>query len=438
MGQIKITSRMRSFNTDFEESFHPCYDADGILHEERVLASECDYACASYRRTSADKGKTWTEWEKCFNDNEDGRHWQVPGSEEGDEYTGISFKGLYDPKSGCTLSMGSSTYYLKGHNVGYFDMWGKGEDNLRAHGYWKVTYPDGREVVRMFELEEGGCDYDPKNPRNPDFLDKNRCSAGDMSFLPDGDILFNLFPTVRLACKIAGVDVNGFFPSCPDLHIAMIVARAHWNGEDYEFTYSNPIMLSDLQSSRGIMEPHMTFLPDGRILLVIRGSNLKLDVWNTRIGKYTPSYKWFTISEDGGKTFAPLTPWHFDTGEVIYSSASVHKFYRCPKNGKLYWLGNIIDDPSVLDGNDPRFPLNICEVDEANACLIKETLAVIDTIRDGQTSVELSNFELLEDPDTKDLQIHMTKINFNGKIQEDGYWYSEAWEYDVEFPTDEK
>ena len=104
------------------------------------------------------------------------------------------------------------------------------------------------------------------------------------------------------------------------------------------------------------------------------------------------------------------------------------------KNGKLYWLGNVIDDPSVIDGNDPRFPLQICEVDEVNACLIKDTMVVIDTIRDGQTSVELSNFELLEDPDTKDLQIHMTKINFNGKIQEDGYWYSEAWEYDVEFP----
>jgi len=427
---------MRSFCEDMEESFFRNYDGDGVLHEEKVHAKECDYACATYHRTSSDKGKTWSEWTKNFNDAEDGRHWQVEGSAEGDEYTGLSFNSVTDPVSGCRFGVGGSTYYLKGHNKGYFAMWGKGEDNLRSHGYWYVKHPDGREVTRMFELEEGGCDYDPKNPRNPGFLDKNRCFAGDIRTLPDGDICFNLFPTVRLACKLGGVDVNGFFPSSPDLHVAMIVVRAHWNAEkdDYDFTYSNPIMLSDLQSSRCIMEPHMTILPNGRWLLVVRGSNMQLDVWNTRIGKSAPGYKWYTFSDDGGRTFAPLMPWHFDTGEVIYSSASIHRFYRCPKNNKLYWIGNIIDDPSIIDGNEPRYPLQICQVDEEEGVLIKDTLTVIDTIRDGQTGVELSNFQLLEDPDTKELEMRMTKINFNGKTQEEGFWYSEAWEYFIEFP----
>ena len=54
---------------------------------------------------------------------------------------------------------------------------------------------------------------------------------------------------------------------------------------------------------------------------------------------------------------------------------------------------------------------------------------MIDTIRDGQTSVELSNFSLLEDPDTGILELRMTKSNFNGQIIEDGFWYTEAWEY---------
>ena len=63
----------------------------------------------------------------------------------------------------------------------------------------------------------------------------------------------------------------------------------------------------------------------------------------------------------------------------------------------------------------------------------KDTLTVIDTIRDSQTSVELSNFSLLEDPDTGMLELRMTKENFNEQAIEDGFWYTEAWEYFISF-----
>ena len=119
--------------------------------------------------------------------------------------------------------------------------------------------------------------------------------------------------------------------------------------------------------------------------------------------------------------------------EVVYSPAAIHQFYRSKKNGKLYWIGNIIDNPSVIDSNGPRYPLNICQVDEEYGFLIKDSLAVIDGLREGQYEVELSNFNLLEDPDTKDIEIRLTKTNFNGQHQEEGYWYSEAWEYVIHF-----
>ncbi len=439
MGKIKITSRMRSFNPDFEEGYTRYYDGNGVLYENMGRANECDYACESYYRTSTDKGETWTEWETVYKDSSEGRHGAVPGSPDGDELLGAggASPSLYDPKSGCYFGVGTSGYYLKGHNVGYFDMWRKGEDNVRWHAYYAIRYPDGREVKKMFEFEEGGADYDPAKYRDPAFLDKNRCLAGSLRILDDGDLFFYLYPTVTLCCKIAGVDVNSYFPSCPNLHQGLIVARAHWNEAkgDYEFTYSNVIMLSDLQSSRCVMEPHLTILPNGRWLLVVRGSNMTLDVWNTRISPAAPGFKWYTYSDDGGRTFAPLMPWHFDTREVVYSSASIHEFYRSKQNGKLYWIGNIVD-PEKVDGNDPRFPLHICEVNEEYGYLIKDTLTVIDTVRDDQTSVELSNFNLFDNPDTGKLEMRMTKINFNGKYQEDGFWYSEAWEYFIEFPKD--
>jgi len=82
-------------------------------------------------------------------------------------------------------------------------------------------------------------------------------------------------------------------------------------------------------------------------------------------------------------------------------------------------------------GNNPRWPLQICEVNEEYGYLIRDTLTVIETIRDGQTSVELSNYNLLENRETLDLELRITKININGETQENGKWYSEAWEYNI-------
>ncbi len=437
MGHIKITSRMRSCNEDFEESFSRRYEPDGRLREDRILASECDYACSSEFRYSSDKGNTWTDWQTQYKDTSSSRHGAVPNSPDGDELLGNVNPSLYDPVSGCTFGVGSTFYYLQGHNVGYFSMALDGEDNVRWHAYYAIRYPDGREIKKMFEFEEGGADYDPEKYRDPAFLDKNRCLAGGLRILPDGDLCFEVYPIVTLCCALAGVDVKTYFPSSPNLHHGMIVVRAHWNHDkgDYDFTYSNVIMLSDAQSSRCIMEPSTVILPNGRWLLVVRGSNYTHEPWRTRISPCAPGFKWYTYSDDGGKTFAPLMPWHFDTREVVYSSASSHSFYRSPKNGKLYWFGNIVE-PQKIFANDPRFPLQICQVNEEYGHLIKDTLTVIDTVREGQYKVELSNFNLLEDPVTKNLEIRLTKININDAEQGNGNpgdWYSEAWEYFLEF-----
>ncbi len=437
MSKINITSRMRCFNPDMEECYYRRYDENGVLHEDRVLASECDYHCEALHRSSTDNGRTWTEWVMEHKDADSGRRGTVEGSEEGDQILGGFSAPITDPKTGCKVSTGSFSYYIKGHHVGYFAMAEEGKDYVRTHGYFRFTRPDGTEVTRMLEFEEGGADYDPAKYRDPAYLDKNRCSAGDLRILPDGDLMFMVCPTMTICCKLAGIDVNSFFPSCPNLQVGLLVARAHWNEEkeDYDITYSNPIMLCDLQSSRGIMEPQLIFLPDGRWMMVIRGSNYVHDGWNTRISTAAPGYKWVTYSYDEGKTFTPLMPWHFDTREVVYSSASTSSFYRSPQNGRLYWIGNIVE-PSMIHANDPRFPLQICEVNEELGCLIKDTLTIIDTVREGQYKVELSNANIVTNPETKNLEVRLTKININDAEQGMGHpgdWYSEAWEYIINF-----
>ena len=58
MSKINITSRMRCFNPDMEECYYRRYDENGVLHEDRVLASECDYHCEALHRSSTDNGRT--------------------------------------------------------------------------------------------------------------------------------------------------------------------------------------------------------------------------------------------------------------------------------------------------------------------------------------------------------------------------------------------
>ncbi len=435
MAQLKIESRMRSFNPDAEETYYRRYNNDGDLTEERITSAEVDYASGKATRISKDNGRTWSEWETKFDDKTGGRRGKIPGSPHGDELLDNVWFQFVHEQSGCTVGSGSHMYYLNGHDVGYFDMWEKGEDNFRTHAYFTFKRQSGEVVRRMFEFEEGGADYDPEKYRDPAYIDKNRALAEPIKLLPDGDLCIGLWVTMTLCCKLAGVDVNNYFPSCPNLQFGLIYARGHWNPEkeDYEFTYSNPIMLPDVLSSRGMMEPALEVLPNGRWLVVFRGSNHISDVWNTRISPVAPGFKWYTYSDDGGKTFAPPMPWHFDTREVVYSPASTSSFFRSGKNGKLYWIGNVIEEPWRVNSNDPRWPLQICEVNEEYGYLIKDTLTVIETVRDGQTSIELSNFGLLEDRETLDLHMSITKINFNGKYQEQGNWYSEAWEYVIHF-----
>lgn len=455
MSKISIESRQRSVNPDAEEVFHRFYNAKGELKEVRLLSGETDYYKGAYIRTSTDHGKTWSEWETRIED--DGAHHTVlPGNEFGDEYEDWCKLGedivddnenadqvsyglnsaptLFHKQSGCYVCVGTSRYMMNGRK-GYYQMWEDGADTIRTHAYFAFRRPDGTEVKRLFEFEEGGADFDPNNHRNPAFLDKNRAYPDRIRILPDGDLLTVLVVNMRLCCKLAGVDVNTFFPSCPDLQSGIVIARGRWNPEtqDFDFTYSNPIMISDLQSSRGFMEPQLAILESGRMVLVVRGSNFIYEPWHTRISPAAPSFKWFATSDDGGRTFTPAMPWHFDTREVIYSPASISSFFRSKKNGKLYWIGNVYDDPSNVYANDPRNILQICEVDDTHGHLIKETMQVIDTVREGQTDVELSNFSIVENRETLNLELRLAKIDIDGKLQDDGFWYSEAWEYIIHF-----
>jgi hypothetical protein len=170
----------------------------------------------------------------------------------------------------------------------------------------------------------------------------------------------------------------------------------------YVWTCGARVETSPERSARGLMEPEVAELKDGRLLVVWRGSD---QGWDGTVAR-EPGRKWFSISSDGGRTLAPVAEWTYADGSRFYSPSSIHRMIRHSLTGRLYWLGNIC--PAPPKGNSPRYPLVVAEVDERRASPRRETVTAIDDRKEGQGDVQFSNFSLLEDHETHRLELLLT------------------------------
>ena len=374
---------------------------------------------------SNDNGRTWGPWEDVYHNT-----YERIGPNGEHERTCHEFTAdIYNPVHHHYISIGMERIFAYGHKNALANYW-SGKEALSDHCYLCVR-KEGTEVSipHFIKFEEGG-EYNPDNPLDENYFYKNLAYFSKPYVMKTGDIIFPITPTVSACCRLLDRDAKEIFPSAPHIMTGLIVVRGKWNGEKYDLTFSRPVIISDLKSSRGIDEPTIAELNSGRILVVFRGSNQQSSGWNSRIEPGTPGHKWYCYSDDGGKTFTEPVPWHFDNGEVIYSSATVSHFLRSAKNGKLYWFGNITGYP--INGNSPRYPLQVVEVNETYGTAKRNTLTVIDTRREGESEyVQLSNFALLDDRETGDIECYLTKICTLG-MEADRLWKGAAWKYRIQ------
>ena len=177
------------------------------------------------------------------------------------------------------------------------------------------------------------------------------------------------------------------------------------------------------QSSRGMHEGSIAELPDGRLCMILRGSN---EGWPD-----VPGYKWLSFSQDGGETWSKVVPLPCDDGSLIESSCTGSGLFRSIKNGRLYWMGNLCLEGRRPEGNMPRSPLYIAEIQENPVAIKRKTITVIDRAQPGEhPDTQHSNFKFYQDRETGDIVLYFTRYGERG--YENGRWIeADLYQYRV-------
>ena len=328
------------------------------------------------RSFSPDNGRTWSKPEPIRD------HWQTPQGMHR-EYAG---PGFVHPQRDRLV-----TLVLAGELPG--------DTPLDGMQHWYTVYrvsADGglTNVVDERVVQEG--DYTPEHPCEGVWIGRNSlqvCNA--VTSTADGRLL------APVQITPLGPDGRYYNPAGAYTYTDAAVLIGTWTeGDRIRWDLSQRVAADPERSTRGMIEPTVAEMPDGRILMVLRGSNDR----RTEL----PGHKWHSVSSDGGRRWTPPEPWRYSDGTAFFSPSSISIMIR-HSSGRYLWVGNIC--PENPQSNSPRYPLVIAEVDPHSLMLVRESVAQVDTRRPGEhPSMSLSNFSVEEDREAGDVRIHMTRM----------------------------
>ena len=363
------------------------YVGPGLLREEvHTVMATSDTPKKPMRRRSQDNGRTWTDFEPMA---------EVVLKVKGQRVYWGGGPELYDVEHGVSVGI-----WLKQPHIG---------GRHHNHSFARISRDQGLtwEEPKLLRYEPGD-DFDPDDPFKPGYLRHNQAYFGsNILRRSDGTLVH---------CVAHANAPNDPKNDARAWRMASLCFLGKWNAatKEYDWTPGERVEISPDISSRGLMEPFVAELKDGRLLIVWRGSNTAK----------TAGRKWFSISTDGGRTLSPPAEWKYDDGSQFYSPSAIHKMLRHSVTGKLYWLGNIC--PTPPKANSPRYPLVIAEVDETTAALKRSTVTLIDDrAEDDSPRLQLSNFSFFEDRRTHHLEIYLTRLGEDA----DDFWGADAYNY---------
>ena len=360
-------------------SYYASRDAD-VLVSIHSHISRSDTADVAYLRRSMDNGRSWCEpalWPTKFD---------APGGTGRRHHGG----GYVDPQTGR-----------------YLNVWIEGilphDDPLEGLSHWVLFYSvaeDGASTTTVCQqIVADGSEFDERHPLPGVTVGKNCVMIGDTTCRPltlsDGRILW------PVQSSPIGPDGNYWNPGGGFTYTDALVLHGRWSSDGrIAWQASDRVKGDPHRSTRGLIEPTLAQLADGKILMVMRGSN---------DGRpELPGYKWASLSEDSGYTWSPPVPWTFTDGTPFFSPSACSQLLH-HSSGKLLWVGNICHQNPK--GNSPRYPLVVGEVAQDSGLLILDTVRLLDDRKPGESAhLTLSNFYVREDRETGELLLHMTRF----------------------------
>jgi hypothetical protein len=260
---------------------------------------------------------------------------------------------------------------------------------------YRVSIDGGRTFLFDDPIVQKG--KTPENPFDGVYRGKNGIFMGDVG----SEILRTRAGQLIVpaqACKL-GPDGKLWNPGGGWTYTDVIMILGSWRADNrIEWEVAPPIEGDPARSTRGMIEPTLAEMPDGRLLCVMRGSNGGSKDPDWRL----PSYKWYAVSRDGGRHWSKPQPWTYDDGTPFFSPSSMSQLLT-HSSGRCFWLGNV--SPSNCRANDPRYPLVIGEVDRRTLKLIKNSVLPMDTKRPEEAGLNLSHWWGFEDRATHDIVV---------------------------------
>ncbi|MCX5661764.1 MAG: sialidase family protein [Planctomycetota bacterium] len=362
----------------------------------RVEQSKSDKMDAGERSFSPDNGKTWGEPERVT---------LLRKTAEGFERTGLRAWWL-DPVNGLLVN-------LSGRSITRADE--PREVPARGNVTYAVSTDGGRTaeftepIVQGPDREGEPSPYTIDHPFEGVWTGKNTVGYGDRTCMPIRTRAGEILQPVQ--ASILGEDDKPYNPTGGFTYTEAGVLIGKWQPDHHiRWKLSARVRIDPKLSSRGLIEPTLAELPDGRILMVMRGSSTT-----------TPGRRWRSLSSDGGHTWGPAEPWTYSDGSSFFSPSSCSQLLT-HSNGQIYWLGNIVPKPPK--GNSPRYPFVIGRVDPASGLLVRQSVAAIDDRGpDDSPELMLSNFRAIEDRETGDILLHMSRAFATKGFTTDAYVY---------------
>ena len=365
------------------------------------IVKRSDTVEVAYIRYSSDNGRTW----------EDGEEFPTFGKRPGAKLRRSLRGAVVDPGTGR---------FLRFYNEAMLPT-----DNP-LEGFW-------RWVVRCAISEDGGLtwyvdeeiicagkEFNAAHPLPSVNIGHNAVMIGDQAckqiFLPDGTLL------VPVIVSPVGPDGHYFNPGGGYTYSDAAVLRGRWaaDGRHMEWELSQLVKIDPNLSTRGMDEPTVAELADGRLIMVIRGSNDKKP--------QLPGRRWVAYSKDQGRTWTQPQPWTYASGEAFFSPAAASQLIT-HSSGRLFWLGIILPENST--GNRPRYPFIIGEVDRRSGLLDKSSIRVVDNRAPGESvSLQLSSPSAREDRETGEIVVNQTRWSeFSKDANHD--WTANAYLYHI-------